>query len=288
MLEREVIEDDGISLFEFWEIVRDGWRWLAGGTALGAVGASLTIALSPPKYEGVAVVQVGQVGQMGQAMGAPVESAVQAIERMRTGGFQLEAAKVSGYQPWLDVVAHSAKAGEEYFSLQSVKNTQLIEIRGKAGSREDAAKIANAMVQVLAKRHAELARPTIDRLNQDLVLAQDKLQSAEKDIAALGSSVSFAKVKDERFSPIALVASMLQLKQTEMFSLRQSISAIKAALAEPATQPAKVMEAVFVGEKPVSPKKGLIAVLGVLAGSIAGLLGLFVANTWKAGKRSRS
>ena len=62
MNENEMMQDDEISLFDLWEKLREGWLAVVGGAVLGIAGAVLAIFLIPPKYEAVAVVQVGQVG----------------------------------------------------------------------------------------------------------------------------------------------------------------------------------------------------------------------------------
>jgi uncharacterized protein involved in exopolysaccharide biosynthesis len=282
MQENMAVEGDEVSLVDLWQTVRDGWRWVMGGTALGAVVAGLTLAVLPTQYEAVAVIQVGQVGQVGQLGGVPVESSAQAVERIRTGSFQIEAANASGYTPWAEVAAHSAKAGEAYFSLQVVKNTSLIELRTKATTRADAGKIANGIVETLALRHHEMASPAIARMNEELALAQDKVTNAEKDMAWLAPALLKNTNKERQFSPLALLATILQYKQTELFTQRQLIGALKVALGSPSTQPAKTLEPIFIAENPVSPKKTLIAVLGSLAGLIFGLLAVFVVNAWQS------
>ena len=80
MSENEMIQDDEISLFDLWEKLRKGWKAVVGGVALGIGGALLAIALIPPRYEALAVVQVGLLGQVGQfkISGQPVEPPIQA------------------------------------------------------------------------------------------------------------------------------------------------------------------------------------------------------------------
>ena len=38
MNENEMVQDDEISLFDLWERLRAGWRYVAGGTAIGLLG----------------------------------------------------------------------------------------------------------------------------------------------------------------------------------------------------------------------------------------------------------
>ena len=57
--------------------------------------------------------------------------------------------------------------------------------------------------------------------------------------------------------------------------------AYETALMPPATQPAKALEGIFVVDKPVSPKKGLLLALGIIGGLLGGVLGIFVADGWR-------
>jgi uncharacterized protein involved in exopolysaccharide biosynthesis len=101
MKENEMLQDDEISLFDLWEKLHDGWRYVVGGMVLGLTGAGTALIVLPPKYEAVAVEQVGQVelpGQPGQAVNVPVELATQVVERMKTPAFQLKGAEASENQ----------------------------------------------------------------------------------------------------------------------------------------------------------------------------------------------
>ena len=283
----QIIEGE-LSLFDLWKILRNAWCWIAGGVVLGSVGGGLTVAVLPPQYEAVALVQVGQVGQVGQITSVPVEQPLQAIERMRTGNFQYEAAKSSGYAPWVEISGRSTKAGSAFFSLQLVKNTYLIEIRAKAETPHHAEMIAKAIIEVLSKRHAELAEPMIENLRFDLALARERLKSAEDEVASLGAAAASARLKDDRFTQFSLLASMRKFKESEVFAQQKMVSALNMALSPPATQPAQAVEGVFVAEQPVSPKKGIIAVLGVFGGLMLGLFATFVSNAWQSAKKRKS
>lgn len=288
MQEGEKTVGSELSLFDLWIMLRNAWYWVAGGVAFGAAGAGLIVAVLPPQYEAVALVQVGQVGQVGQVTSVPVEQPLQAIERMRTGSFKYEAAKSSGYAPWIEISGHSTKAGSTFFSLQLVKNTSLIEVRAKAETPDHAEKIASAIIDVLSKRHAELARPLIENLRFDLALARERLKSAEGELASLGAAAASARLKDDRFSQFSLLASMRLFKESEVFAQQKMVSALTMALSPPATQPAQAVERVFVAEQPVSPKKGIISVLGVFGGLMLGLFAAFASNAWQSAKKRNS
>jgi uncharacterized protein involved in exopolysaccharide biosynthesis len=302
MNENDMIQEEEISLFDLWDKLRAGWRYVAGGTAIGLLGAGLALVLIQPKYEAVAVVQVGQTGQVGQVAQVglvgqvttlPVEPTQLSVERMKTPTFQMAVAQDAGIQDWIDALRRSATAGSDYLSLQVSKATigqnaaPLIELRAKADSIENARKIAEVAILELRKRQSEIAKPAIDRMQADLAIAKEKRQRAEEDLGSLSKLVATAGIKDDRFTQLSLMNSLRLQKESELFFQRQLVAALEGALGPPATQPAKAVEPVFVSEKPVSPKKALLLALGLVGGFLAGIVAVFVVDAWRRSRRQR-
>ena len=299
MNENEMVQDDEISLFDLWEKLRAGWYYVVGGTLLGVAGAGVALIVLPPKYEAVAVVQVGQVGQVaqvgqvGQATPLPVEPPTQSIERMKTPAFQMVVAEKVGNQAWIDDLARSSSATAKYLTLQLVKASvvpgasPLIEVKANGDSPDSAKKIAETGVMELANRQAEIAKPMIDKMRLDLAISKEKLASAEKELDGLNKMMANVGVKDDRFTQLSLITSLRVQKEAEVFGQRQMVMAYETALMPPATQPAKAIEAVFVTDKPVSPKKTLLLALGLIGGLLAGVVAVFFVDAWRRAKRER-
>ncbi len=302
MNDNEMVQDDEISLFDLWEKLKDGWRFVVGGTVLGLAGAGAALMVLPPKYEAVAVVQIAQVGQiayaqLGQVMQIPsltVEPATQVVERMKTPAFQTAVAQTLGNQAWIDDLQHSANASAKYISLQVIKATSaqgassLIELKANASNPEDAKNIADASIKELEKRHSDLAKPILERMHSDLKLAKEKLVSAERELEGINKLVANAAVKDDRFTQLSLMTGLRVQKESELFAQRQAIVALEAALSAPATQPTKAIEAAFVTDKPVSPKKTLLLALGLIGGLLAGVVSVFFVDAWRRSKGERA
>lgn len=302
MNENEAFESEEISLFDLLEKLRDGWKAVAGGLVLGVAGAVAGIVLIPPKYEAVAVIQVGQIGQVGpvaqvglvgQVITLPVEPTQLVVERMKTPAFQMVVAREAGIQGWIDALGRSATAGGDYLSLQVSKATvgqnsaPLMELRAKAESSEDARKIADVAIQELGKRQADIAKPSIERMQADLAIAKEKRQRAEEGLDSLSKLVATAGVKDDRFTQLSLMNSLRLQKESELFFQRQMVTALEGALSAPATQAAKAIEGVFVSEKPVSPKRTLLLALGSIGGLLAGVLWVFISDAWRRAAAQR-
>lgn len=302
MNENEMAQDDEISLFDLWRKLLNGWRYVLGGGVIGLAGAGAALMVLPPKYEAVAVVQIAQVGQiayaqLGQVMQIPslnVEPATQVVERMKTPAFQTSVAQALGNQAWIDDLQHSANATAKYLSLQLVKATSaqgpssLIEVKANSLNPDDAKNIANASIKELAKRHSELAKPILEKMNSDLKLAKEKLASAEKELEDINKLVANAGVKDDRFTQLSLMTGLRVQKESELFAQHQAIVALETALSAPSTQPTKAIEAVFVTDNPVSPKKTLLVVLGLIGGLLAGVVAVFFVDAWQREKSERA
>ena len=287
MREVEDFEEDEISLFELFEKLREGWRYVVGGGIVGVLIAVTAIFVFPNRYEAVAIVQVGQVGgqagqtwqpvqagQAGQYVGVPVEPATQAIERMKSAAFQKG-------------VSESMKGDSGVISAQLIKSTAaqgpsaLIELKAISRSPEAATKTVEVSVQELAKRHAEISKPSVDRLIAEADLAQEKLKQAEVELEGLNKLSASAGIKDDRFTQLSLITSLRLQKEAEIFSQRQMVINLKAAMNPPTTESAKAIEAVLASDQPVSPKKGLLLVLGLVGGLLAGIMWVFVSGAWR-------
>lgn len=287
-LERELL------LRDLWQKLRAGWWIVAGGTALGMLAAALAISLISPKYEAAAMVKVGLVGQVdlrdkfglaGQVYSVPAEPVAESIERLKAPRFQLSIAERLGRQDWIDALQRSSAAGSNFLTVQFAKDASvspggvpLIELKARGDSPEHARAVVDAMVSELAKRHAEMVRPVVQRMTDDLAIAKERRQQAEADLDSLSKLLATTGVKDDRFTQLTLITSLKLYKETEVFTQRQTVVLLEAALGAPATQPAHAIEEVFVPRQPVSPKKALLMALGFVGGLLAGILAVFVVD----------
>lgn len=285
-----------MTAFDLWQKLRVGWRHVVGGAAIGLLVAGVAILRAQPQYEAVAIVQVAQIGQIGQQNGPlslapslPVEPPANAVERIKTAAFQSSVAEHLGNQSWIDALRASPSSGAKYLSAQVLKTTvdpralasSLIELKATGDSAENAKKSAEEAVSELARRHSEIAKPLISRMQVDLAIARAKLASAEKETESLNRFVANVGIKDDRFTQLSLLTSLRVQKESEFFNQRQIISMLEAALNPPATQSSEAIEPVFVSDKPVSPKKSLLLALGLIGGLFAGVVSMFASDAWR-------
>lgn len=291
-----------MTAFDLWQKLRAGWRHVVGGAAIGLLVAGLAIMRAQPQYEAVAIVQVGQIGQIGLPNGPlslapslPVEPPANAVERIKTAAFQSSVAEHLGNQAWIEALRASPSSGAKYLSAQVLKATvdprasssSLIELKATGDSAENARKSAEGAVSELARRHSEIAKPLIAKMQVDVAIAKAKLASAEKETESLNRFVANVAVKDGRFTQLSLMTSLRIQKESEFFNQRQIISMLEAAVNPPATQPSQAIEEVFVSDKPVSPKKGLLLALGLIGGLFAGVVSVFASDAWRRARAER-
>jgi hypothetical protein len=294
MNENEMLQEDEISLFDLWEKLREGWLVVVGGTVLGIAGALLAIFLIPPKYEAVAIIQIGLIGSPGKeiqgANSVAVEPPSQAVERMKTPVFQIKAANAADDQEWLENISRVGMGGTDDLRLQVIKGTvaqgqtPLVELRATGRTPEVAKKKAEVSIACLASVHADMAAPSLAKMNAELKLLKEKLVISESESVKLSKMASTTGGLEERLSPMVLLNNVRGLKDAE---LRQNILALEMALSIPATQPTKAIEETYVSARPVAPKKSLLLALGTIGGLLAGILRVFVADAWRRAKTAR-
>lgn len=276
----EVIENEEINLFDLWEKLREGWRYVLGGALLGLLGAVAALALIKPQYEARALLQTGKVA------GSVIEDASIVVERLKSPSFLLEVAEDMGDQKWIEQIDHGN--GAQILTAQVPKTSpSMVDVKVKAGTPDYAKKIADVATAKLIKRQNELSAQVIEKIRFDLRVAKEKLARIEQDLSILTKTLSSAGVKDDRFSQVSLLMSLKLQKESEVFAIRQAVYAMEISLLPPSTQPARVLEAIFASTQAVSPNKRLLIALGSVGGLLAGVTWVLVAGAWRRARERR-
>lgn len=263
--------DGETSLEDLWQMLIEGWRWIVGGTAASVIAATGYLAVTPPQYEAVALVrigQIGQVGQIGQIGATPIEPLVRVVERIMFPTFKSAMVTKMG---WGDdsrgaVYSSSLKA--------SVVKGDLLELRVRGLTREDANSALDATIEHLAVLHKEVAQPATESLQAELkeILAEagevGKLQ-VELDRAA---RLQARLAPHDRFSESMLYAQLStanvgrirELRRREV-QYREWISLTGKAATTAYTEPS-------VSAAPVSPRKLQTLTLATLGGLCLGVV----------------
>jgi len=266
-----------------------GRRWVFGAPVVLALAALAYVYLSNAQWESVAAVQIGQVGQaeVGKVT-ALVEAPPRAIERMKLPSFQDNVLTSMG----IDTAESDPKARlyRTSLKLRQPPGTDLIELRVRAYSRDEAHGFAKATVEQLRKSHDKLALPAIEFLHQQLDDITRQLERAQKERDSLAANTTSGKEIDarNRFAESALLGQMTVLRDEEIRQLRQRRLMLEERLGPARTYPTSLVEDIHVSARPVFPQRALTVLLAAAGGIVAGIAIALVAGGRREGVVSES
>lgn len=272
-------EDDEISLYELWRTLINNWRWIAGGAAVGVAIAIGYLAVTPPQYEAVALVQIGQIGQLGQLgqIGqvalAPIETPARAIERVAFPTFKNTMVRKLG---WNDDARGAIYASS--LKVNITKGTDLLEFRVRGLTREDAATSLNMTIDHLALLHKAVAQPAVESLQSVLKEISEEIAETRKVLVELERAAMMQRqlAPRDRFSESMLYAQLMANKENRIRELRRREGQYR----EWISMTGKAATATFaepsVPVDPVSPKKALTILIAMLGGSLFGVVAVMI------------
>ena len=281
MRETDDFVEDEVSLFDLWGMLRGGWRLVFGSVVLGVLGAVAAIAFIAPQFEAVALLQTGTVS------GSMIEEPTTALERLRSPSFLREIAVEVGDSAWVDQIDAGVQGRTLVAKIQKA-TPSMIEVRVVTGSPDSSKKIAELSTARLIRRQTELASRVVAKVEFELSVLKEKLGKSESDLTVLSKAIDPTNVKNDTFSQLSLLTSLRMQRESDSFALRQSIYALENSLLPPLTQPARVLEDIFVSNKPVFPKKGVLLAMGLVAGLLVGVMLVFVSGAWRLARARRS
>jgi uncharacterized protein involved in exopolysaccharide biosynthesis len=281
-------EGEEISLYDVWRILAEGWSWIVGGTIAGLVGAVIYLAATPPQFEAMALIQIGQIGQIGQVgqagqtglVGvAPIEAPARVVERLMFPTFKKAIVK---RLEWEGSVRGAVYEGS--LMAKTSKATDLVELRVRGLTREDAANSLNATIEHLAFLHREAVQPVVESLRAELneieaenseigkvLIELKRMAWAQRQLAARDR---FIETMISTQLSIATEARKKELRRREML-YRDMISLI-----------GKSGTGVFVDslvpEAPILPRREKALMLGTLGGLFFGLMALALRRAWQS------
>jgi uncharacterized protein involved in exopolysaccharide biosynthesis len=268
--ESEHSDQTEIGVRDLWHVLTNQKKWVVGIPTVCVLLASVGIYFSKPKWEATAVIQIGQVGQSGVGQGSQlIEPPTRAIERMKMKSF--EDAVLTSLRISIEDSNQVAVQFRNTLSLKALGTTDLIQVKVRAVSQDQAKLWALTVVDRLKDVHDRLAQPTIDRLRKQQAELKKQMQTIEEERANLLNIVSksIKTSDDSRFSANLLLSNLLLQKNAELRDFEMRRLAAEEQLTSVRTYPTSLIDRVYVPEKPASPKRLLII-------TIAGLLGLFL------------
>ena len=275
----DYFEEGSISLFDLFDRLRAGWRWVIGGLLIGGAGAWALLAVIQPLYQASVSLEAGKVA------GEVIEDVSTMVDRLRSPSFILDVAKDVGDEQWAiqirSGVGSQVLMAQAQKSLSPTTESKIVEVKVRARSPEYAKKIAENAIAKVIKRQDELSAQALEKIRFDLAVAKERLVKSEQDLAILNKTLAATAKKEERSGQVALLTMIMAQKQSEILSLRQSVFSMEISLLPPLTQPARALEAIFVSLQPVSPNSALLLALGLVGGLLLGVTSVFVSGAWR-------
>lgn len=285
--ETEHFEQDEISVRDLWRILINQKKWVIGIPILCVLLATVGLSMAKPKWEATAVIQIGQVGQSGVGQGSQlIEPPIRAIERIKMKTFEddvLTALKIP-----VEAGDPIAALFRSTLSPKALGTTDLIQVKVRASSRDQAQTWANAVVDRLRDVHEKLTQPTVDRLRKQQADFKKQMQLIEEERSNLLQTVSKTSERsgDGRFSTNLLLSNLLLQKNAELRDFEMRSLAVDDQLMSIRAFPTALVDRIYVPENPASPKKLLVVMLAAVLGLISGIAVAFIRNYWQSDKVS--
>lgn len=264
-------QDDELSFWYIVNFIKEGWRWLVGGVALGLVCALAVLLVTPKQYEATALFQGAKV------LGGELDSSGHLIERLKFptfyGSDQLKSCDVMSSEP-IDTLAKKVNA-------LVLKGTNIVQLSYRARDGALAVRCLEAITDRVIAVQNQQSKPLLENAKKHLELTKQQLSDAERLQSALEKqSMNSLNVADTKFSQAVLLMSTSLTKKDQIASLRQSVLDQLARLEPPATQPAGLIEPIYGPVMAVFPKKLPMLIGGLFGGLVLGGLGYFMRRSW--------
>lgn len=274
-MSEEAVENAEAGDYEInvWEAIgrlMSGWRWLAGGSAAGILGAIALLTVFPSRYEATAVIQPATIGMIATTTtlttttAMPVEAVAQTLERLKLATFYRE-------EILKTCQADSPKELLERLNTSVVKGNNLISIGFIALSSSVAKACVEKIVLDLTQFQSLVGAPLIKELEGQQASTKHQLDELERFLVQGERRKGDARESNE--------SVLLMLKREELMQLQRLYREQRIQLSAPLTQPVKLLEPVYAPQKAVFPKKLPTLVSGLAIGLFAGLLALYVSRS---------
>jgi capsular polysaccharide biosynthesis protein len=259
-------DEEGIGLIDVFHFIQNGWRTIASTGAFGLLIGCAYAFLAPQKFQAELLMQGALVA------GQPVEAAATLVEKLKQPTYYSQKTVAlcidNGPKPTGLELAKRLKA-------TTVKNAPLVSITYKARTADSAKECLNAVLLDIQENQAELPKPLIKVREAQLQLSKQHLEQSEKITHQLTHELNRSAANSS-----ALLSSILLSKQNDLATLRKSIEAQEMELIPPQTQPASAATPIYASDTPVSPKRPVAILGGLLGGVVLGILWLLARQGW--------
>lgn len=259
-----------ITLLDLWQTLVRRKGWVLGIGILTTIIATAAVSLMRPQWEATATIQIGAVGRPGQIIEPPAV----AVARMKLKSFE-DAVLASLLSK--DQKSPEATLYRRSLNVSVIPDTNLIALKVRAYSPEDALRSADRTIDYLRKVHQRMSVPAVLRITQLLGQTQREISQIKAEREKM---VNIAGVKDRPvarmgFMENIILANIMVQRNTELRALELAKIRYEEQLDPMSTYPTGYLEKISVSEEPVAPKKGVVIVLAAILGLLLGVMAAF-------------
>lgn len=271
-----------ISLYDLWQLLTEGWHWIIGGAIVGLIAAATYLLLVPPQYEATALIQIGQIAQFGQtgqsqaSMGqfgrvslVPVEPQIRVLERILQPSFKTSVLNKLGWGPEPRAALYFSS-----FKAAPAKSAELIELKMMAFSRDDAERAISGTIGQLAAAQRIISKPAIERLQSQLTEISTEITEMKRTLTELDRLARQQGLiaSRDRLSEYMFYVQMSSAKTERLKELRHFEAQCREAISLTGKAEAVALDATWVSETPVFPKKTQTLLLATMGGLFLGVV----------------
>ena len=264
------IEDaELIDLGAIWSSIKRRWVLLLACVVVAVAAAGGAWRLTPAEWKATAALQIGQLPVNPTTL---IESTAQAAERFNQRQLQ-DQALVSVGLP-LDEQDGRARLLRKTLKATPGKNTNFVDVSVAAYSQEDAKTYLNAAIQALIKTHDVRLAPLIKNLDDRIATNSLQMAEAISERTRLEANLKNASASPSggKFEPSVIAINLIS-KQDDLI---RGLTAEHAALIDLHTKtntfPTTIVDAIYVPERPASPKLSIFLAIGLILGTLIGII----------------
>ncbi|MGB7195770.1 MAG: Wzz/FepE/Etk N-terminal domain-containing protein [Collimonas pratensis] len=270
------IEDaELIDLGAIWGSVKHRWVLLLACVVVAIAAAGGAWRMTPAEWIATAALQIGQLPVNPTIL---IEPPAQAAERFNQRQLQ-DQALVSAGLPLDELKDDRTRLLRKTLKATPGKNTNFVDVSVAAHSQEDAKIYLNAAIQALIKTHDARLTPLIKNLDDRIATNNLQMAEAISEKTRLEANLKNASTSPSggKFEPSVIAINLIS-KQDDLI---RGLTAEHAALIDLHTKtntfPTTIVDAIYVPERPASPKLSIFLAIGLILGALIGtILAMFL------------
>lgn len=266
-----------ISLKDVIDFILESWKTITTFGILGLICAIIYIWVTPNRYQATAQIQMAQfaantnnLNSIMSPVGVNVEDPARLVLRLQSPAtYSDEIVVACGLR---EVMNPREKLAKLVKATIPKGVTNVVEIRVNLGSKSEAIACLEALFVEISQTQIGIAEPFFDEIKKSLA---DNNQQIER------AKANFAKASGASGASTLLVTSSYLLARDEINRLAESNLLLDYLLQFKESRKTKLASPIYVLPDPVSPKKTIVVIVGLMSGLLIGIFFQFLKRIFK-------